>query len=140
MRVAWQGWTEHAARSERELMADLAFWRAHHSEVPEACPACGDSMFYRLAERSPWRCRTCEPVDARLKVQWLAAGGGPVARAAARRCDAPGCRRPASAWSSDGAAWCEAHGREWLEKESDRLDSTATPRQPADAGDPRRRL
>ena len=118
MRVAWQGWTEHATRSERELMADLAFWRAHHSEVPEACPACGDSMFYRLAERSPWRCRTCEPVDARLRVQWLVAGGGPTARSAARQpCAAPGCDRPPRAWSSDGAAWCAEHGREWLKQQ-----------------------
>ena len=114
MRVAWQGWTEHATRSERELMTDLAFWRGHHGEVPEACPICGDGMFYRLAERSPWRCRTCEPVDARLKVQWLPAGGGPVARSAARQCDAPGCDRPACAWGSDRSAWCDDHGREWL--------------------------
>ena len=115
MRVAWQGWSERTPQSVKDCLVDLAEWRARQDEVPRPCVTCGDTLFWRIARGAPWRCRTCQRPDARMKVQWLAAGGGPTARSAARQpCAAPGCARPACAWSSDGAAWCDEHGREWL--------------------------
>ena len=116
MRVVWHGWSEQATRAERDCLIDLVEWRARQNEAPDPC-GCGDTLFWRIAPGAPWRCRTCDRPNARLRVQWLPAGGGPAARAAARKCDAPDCRKPASAWSSDGAAWCAAHGREWLQRQ-----------------------
>ena len=119
MRVVWQGWSERTPQSVKDCLIDLAEWRARQGEVPGPCLTCGDTLFWRIARGAPWRCRTCERPDARTKVQWLAAGGGPAARSVAREqpCTGPGCDRPACAWSSDGASWCAEHGREWLKQQ-----------------------
>ena len=91
MRVAWHGWNERATQSERDCLIDLAEWRARQHEAPDLC-GCGDTLFWRIAPGAPWRCRTCDRPNARLRVQWLVAGGGPTARSAARQpCAAPGC-------------------------------------------------
>jgi hypothetical protein len=46
-------------------------------DTPAGPCQCGDTVFYRLAERSPWRCRTCEPLNAHLTVRWFVCSGPP---------------------------------------------------------------
>jgi hypothetical protein len=120
MRVAWQGWSERTPRSVRDYLIDLAAYRAHQHEVPGPCQ-CGDTVFWRIERGAPWRCRTCERPDAGFKVQWLVVGAGPMERAVAkdreRSCAKPGCDLPARAWGSDGSAWCDEHGHEWLQQQ-----------------------
>ena len=118
MRVAWQGWSERTPQSVKDCLVDLAEWRGRQGEVPGACLTCGDTLFWRIARGAPWRCRTCERPDARTKVQWVAVGGGPMARAVAREreqaCDKPGRDRPGC---SGGSVWCDDHGLEWLRQQ-----------------------
>jgi hypothetical protein len=39
----------------------------------EPCGKCNDRVFYRIAHSSPWKCRACQPVDARRRVLWFVA-------------------------------------------------------------------
>jgi hypothetical protein len=58
-------------------------WAQGYNEIrpTPGCPsepcACGDRVFFRLGHDQPWRCRTCERADARLRVQrcWIAPAG-----------------------------------------------------------------
>jgi hypothetical protein len=66
--------TDRTDRTPRSMNARLrvAEWaQGYLAEVTPAdgtqaapCGTCGDRVFYRLAKRSPWRCRTCEPERA----------------------------------------------------------------------------
>jgi hypothetical protein len=65
---------------------------------------CGDTVFYRLAERSPWRCRTCEPLNAYLTVRWFVVE---------RRCSGPPHeRRTPAAANGEGSGHQTKGGRE----------------------------
>jgi hypothetical protein len=67
-------------RRSQEELREAAFARAYRAEfvpgrdTPAGPCACGDRVFYRTYGDAAWRCRTCQPIDARWRVRWVVTG------------------------------------------------------------------
>jgi hypothetical protein len=81
---------EIGADERRQRAFNIAYFRelTPTGDDPSGPCQCGDRVFFQLAGQSRWRCRTCDRVDAGLKVErWLVTPAGRAVACA--HCGAP---------------------------------------------------
>jgi hypothetical protein len=88
---SWDAQYPSTAKTAKRLRLTAAAWRQRRwnaaylreftpgSDTPAGPCRCGDRVFYKLADASPWRCRSCEPVNARVEIhRWFVASAARV--------------------------------------------------------------
>jgi hypothetical protein len=85
----WRRKLTDQQRRQREFNAFYFREFRAGADTPDGPCPCGDRVFYKLAEYSPWRCRGCDMPNARVQVhRWFVAlPARPQCRGAASECE-----------------------------------------------------